>query len=93
MNPEIIETVRAIVPVVKPLAIRIGKSVCAGILTELAFKYSRRICSAQILSQRDRDIQEAIEFHEAFLKNKKDFMTAVDKSDAAMRKIGEIAEK
>lgn len=52
---------KAAAPYLKPLGIRLGKSICTGVLTQLASKYAFRITGDHILAQRDRDIREALE--------------------------------
>lgn len=52
---------KAAAPYLKPLGIRLGKSICTGVLTQLAGKYAFRITGDHILAQRDRDIREAIQ--------------------------------
>lgn len=52
---------KAAAPYLKPLGIRLGKSICTGVLTQLASKYAFRITGDHILSQRDRDIREAVQ--------------------------------
>nr|DAQ77814.1 MAG TPA: hypothetical protein [Caudoviricetes sp.] len=52
---------KAAAPYLKPLGIRLGKSICTGVLTQLAGKYAFRITGDHILAQRDRDIREAVQ--------------------------------
>lgn len=51
----------AAAPYLKPLGIQLGKSICTGVLTQLAGKYAFRITGDHILAQRDRDIREAVQ--------------------------------
>lgn len=51
---------KAAAPYLKPLGIQLGKSICTGVLTQLAGKYAFRITGDHILAQRDRDIREAV---------------------------------
>ena len=51
---------KAAAPYLKPLGIRLGQSICTGVLTQLAGKYAFRITGDHILAQRDRDIREAV---------------------------------
>lgn len=52
---------KAAAPYLKPLGIKLGKSICTGVLTQLAGKYAFRITGDHILAQRDRDIREAVQ--------------------------------
>lgn len=52
---------KAAAPYLKPLGIRLGKSICTGVLTQLAGTYAFRITGDHILAQRDRDIREAVQ--------------------------------
>lgn len=52
---------KAAAPYLKPLGIQLGKSICTGVLTQLAGKYAFRITGDHILAQRDRDIREAVQ--------------------------------
>ena len=52
---------KAAAPYLKPLGIRLGKSIWTGVLTQLAGKYAFRITGDHILAQRDRDIREAVQ--------------------------------
>ena len=52
---------KAAAPYLKPLGIQLGKSICTGVLTQLAGKYAFRIIGDHILAQRDRDIREAVQ--------------------------------
>lgn len=52
---------KAAAPYLKPLGVRLGKSICTGVLTQLAGKYAFRITGDHILAQRDRDIREAVQ--------------------------------
>ena len=52
---------KAAAPYLKPLGIRLGKSICTGVLSRLAGKYAFRITGDHILAQRDRDIREAVQ--------------------------------
>ena len=52
---------KAAAPYLKPLGIRLVKSICTGVLTQLAGKYAFRITGDHILAQRDRDIREAVQ--------------------------------
>lgn len=52
---------KAAAPYLKPLGIRLGKSICTGVLTQLVGKYAFRITGDHILAQRDRDIREAVQ--------------------------------
>lgn len=52
---------KAAAPYLKPLGIKLGKSICTGVLIQLAGKYAFRITGDHILAQRDRDIREAVQ--------------------------------
>ena len=52
---------KAAAPYLKPLGIQLGKSICTGVLTQLAGKYAFRITGDHILAQRDRDIRKAVQ--------------------------------
>lgn len=52
---------KAAAPYLKPLGIKLGKSICTGVLAQLAGKYAFRITGDHILAQRDRDIREAVQ--------------------------------
>ena len=66
---ELLTVARQALPILKPLAIKLGISVTTGVLCELGGKYARRAVAAQILSQRDKDIQAALEYHRVFTEN------------------------
>ena len=59
----------SIIKQVAPIALPIAKRVCVGILGALAEKYALRITAAHILSERDKDVQKALE-QDLKLKNK-----------------------
>jgi hypothetical protein len=57
----ILSLLKEAAPLVKPLAIKLGKDASVGILGSLVSKYAYRLTGNYILSQRDRDIQTAAE--------------------------------
>lgn len=57
----ILASLKNLIPIVKPLAIELGKKAAVGVLGSLVSKYAYRATGNYILSQRDRDIQRAAE--------------------------------
>ena len=90
---EVLSIAKNLLPQLAPVAIKVGKSICAGALCELAFKYAGRICGAHILSQRDLDIKEAWEFHRKYSDAMQDFGAGLKKSTDAATAISEMAIK
>lgn len=89
---ELLTVARQALPILKPLAIKLGISVTTGILCELGGKYARRAVAAQILSQRDKDIQAALEYHRVFTENERAMNEGGKKMEQSLRNLSDMAE-
>ena len=89
---ELLTVARQVAPILKPLAIKLGISVTTGILCELGGKYARRAVAAQILSQRDKDILAAQEYHRIFVDNKNKMNSDNKKMENSLRTLSDMAE-
>lgn len=83
---------RQALPILKPLAIKLGISVTTGVLCELGGKYARRAMAAQILSQRDKDILAAQEYHRVFVKNERAMNEGGEKMEQSLKNLSNMAE-
>lgn len=89
---ELLTVARQVAPILKPLAIKLGISVTTGILCELGGKYARRAVAAQILSQRDKDILAAQEYHRVFVENEHKMNAGGQQMEQSLRTLADIAE-
>lgn len=89
---ELLTVARQALPILKPLAIKLGISVTTGILCELGGKYARRAVAAQILSQRDKDILAAQEYHRVFVENERNMNSGGKKMEQSLKNLSDMAE-
>lgn len=82
-----------LIPVAKPILVEVGKSAAIGVLVELGFKYGRRICAAQILSQRDRDIADAIKLSKQLKELEAKRENAIKLYGEATKRLDDIVEQ
>lgn len=89
---ELLTVAKQALPILKPLAIKLGISVTTGILCELGGKYARRAVAAQILSQRDKDILAAQEYHRVFIENEHKMSSGGKQMENSLRTLSNMAE-
>ena len=89
---ELLTVARQVAPILKPLAIKLGISVTTGILCELGGKYARRAVAAQILSQRDKDILAAQEYHRIFVEKEHAMAEGGKQMESSLKTLSDMAE-